>query len=348
MYKLIAVLLVSLIATTVCAQTQKEAAESPIVTGNNKLALSLYDQLRNQEKGNLFFSPYSISTALSMTYAGARGETQSQMAKVLCFPSSSADANEKFHADFGQLIKDINARGSKGAYELTVANALWEQKGYPFLKDYLSLMETNYEGGFNQVDFIHATEEARQTINKWVEKKTKDKIKDLIEPGILSDMTRLVLTDAIYFKGKWATQFQKDQTKNDAFTLQNGQKIDVPMMKQTATCRYRDTNDMQVLELAYLNNELSMIILLPKKSDGLQDLEKKLILKNISQWLHKMRKMEVDVAIPRFTMTQQFLLNETLQSMGMTKAFSMAQIFPEWMEKKFYLFPQLFTRHLLI
>jgi serpin B len=302
-------------------QVQTQIAESAIVEGNNKFAFVLYDKLR-EEKGNLFFSSYSISTALAMTYAGARGETQTQMAKVLCFPPIASDANQtKFHASFEQIIKGINERGGKGAYELTVANALWGQKGYKFLNEYLALIETNYGGGFNQVDFINATEEARQTINRWVEKKTNDKIKDLIGPNVLNSLTRLVLTDAIYFKGKWASQFKKEQTKNEPFTLLDGKKIDVPTMKQTKEYGYMEANDLQGLELPYVNEELSMIILLPKKIDGLSNLEEKLNYQNLSQWLTKLYKPTVVASIPRFKMTQPFRLDETLQLMGMVDAF---------------------------
>ncbi len=300
---------------------QSQIAENAIVEGNNKFAFALYDKLR-EEKGNLFFSPYSISTALAMTYAGARGQTQAQMAKVLCFPAIASDANEaKFHTAFGQIINDINARGGKGEYELMVANALWGQKGYKFLNEYLALIETDYGGGFNRVDFINATEDARQTINKWVEKKTNDKIKDLIGPDVLDGLTRLVLTDAVYFKGKWANQFKKEQTKNGPFILLDGQKIDVPMMKQTKEFGYTEVDDLQVLEMPYVKDELSMIILLPTKIDGLPDLERKLNYQNLSKWLAKMYAPTVDVSIPRFKMTQPFRLDETLQSMGMKNAF---------------------------
>jgi len=317
--KFIFILLLAVAASS--SNGQSQTVEPVIVEGSNKFAFALYGKLR-EEKGNLFFSPYSISTVLAMTYAGARGETQAQMAKVLYFPVIALDANQtQFHEAFGQIIKDINTRGDKEAYELVVANALWGQKGYSFLKEYLSLIETDYGGGFNQVDFVHATDVARQTINKWVEKKTNDKIKDLIGPDVLDEYTRLVLTDAIYFKGRWASQFKKEKTKNEPFTRLDGQKIDVPTMNQTAICGYRDTNDLQILELSYANEDLSMIIMLPKETDGLLDLEKNLDYKNLLQWLYKLKKRSVIISIPRFKMTEQFRLGKTLQSMGMTDAF---------------------------
>ena len=303
-----------------------------VVEGNNRFALELYAKLREQ-KGNLFFSPYSISAALAMTYAGARGETEAQMAKVLHFPTvlvekgppSSAERKvcdqERFHSAFGAIIKDLNAKGEKGNYELSVANALWSQKGYGFLAEFLELIEAKYGGKLNEVDFITATEAARQTINAWVEKETKDKIKNLIQRGVLTPLTRLVLTNAIYFKGNWARQFEEENTREAPFTLINGEKVDVPMMNQTAEFNYMEAEDFQGLELPYVDDELSMIILLPKETDGLRGFEKSLTAENLSQWLARLRKREVIVSVPKFKETCQFSLADVLKSMGMTDAF---------------------------
>ena len=308
--------------------------ERIIVEGNNKFALELYAKLRARE-GNLFFSPYSISTALAMTYAGARGQTEAQMARVLHFPTvtkliGGPDGGlmalpgwerERFARAFGRIIKELNARGEKGGYELSVANALWGQKGYGFLEDFLELIKTNYDGRLSEVDFAKATEAARKTINTWVEKKTRNKIKDLIPKGVLNQLTRLVLTNAIYFKGNWASQFKKDRTQDAPFTLAGGEKVDVPMMNQTAEFNYMETEDFQGLELPYVDDELSMIILLPKRVDGLAEFEKTLTLKNLSKWLARLRKRKVIVSVPKFKMTSQFRLADVLKAMGMTDAF---------------------------
>jgi serpin B len=306
----------------------KEKTEEAVVEGNNRFAVELYAKLREQE-GNLFFSPYSVSAALAMTYAGARGETEAQMAKVLHFPSvlaekgssSGVDNQKQFHSAFGAIIKDLNTRDKKGKYELIVANALWGQKGYGFLAEFLELVKSNYGGRLNEVDFVQATEDARQTINAWVEKETKDKIKNLIGKGVLTSWTRLVLTNAIYFKGNWASQFKKENTKDAEFTLLSGEKVDTPMMNQTEQFSYMETEDFQGIELPYVNNELSMIIFLPKRTDGLAEFEKKLTAENLSQWLVKLRKREVIVAVPKFKMTSQFDLADVLKQMGMTDAF---------------------------
>jgi serpin B len=298
----------------------KEKTEEVVVEGNNRFAVELYAKLREQ-KGNLFFSPYSVSAALAMTYAGARGETEAQMAKVLHFPSQKAGDQEQFHSAFGAIIKDLNARGEKGKYELIVANALWGQKGYGFLAEFLELVKSNYGGRLNEVDFVQATEDARQTINAWVEKETKDKIKNLIGKGVLTSLTRLVLTNAIYFKGNWASQFKKENTKDAEFTLLSGEKVDTPMMNQTEQFGYMETEDFQGLEMPYVNNELSMIIFLPKRTDGLAEFEKKFTTENLSQWLARIHKREVIVSVPKFKMASQFDLADVLKQMGMTDAF---------------------------
>jgi serpin B len=305
--------------------------EKIIVEGNNKFALELFEKLQSA-KGNLFFSPYSISTALAMVYAGASNETESQMAGVLHFPVSEnrrTDSSSKplpdrqqFALAFGKIIQDLNNRGQKGAYTLTVANALWGQKDYGFLEKFLELIETSYDGRLNEVDFVSAAETARRTINAWVEKKTNGKIKNLISQGVLDSMTRLVLTNAIYFKGNWARQFKENRTKDAPFTLDDGKKIDVSMMNQKAEFGYMETDTFQGLELPYVDDELSMIILLPKKFDALDEFEKTLTLDNLTQWLSKIHKREVVVFVPKFKMTSRFGLASVLKSMGMKDAFS--------------------------
>jgi serpin B len=305
--------------------------ESIIVKGNNRFALKLYGRLHDKP-GNLFFSPYSISTAVAMAYAGARGQTEQQIANGMHFPiilaadpangSKLLPDRRRFHAGFGAVMEDLNSRTEKGAYELHVANALWGQSGCRFYKEYIELVETNYHGRLTEVDFIRATERARETINAWVEKQTKEKIKDLIPPGALNQLTRLVLTNAIYFKGNWASRFEKKQTSQAPFTLTNGEKVNVPMMSQTETFNYMQAEDFQVLEMPYVENELSMFIFLPKKFDGLSEFEKTLTSENVSQWLTKLRKTKVIVSVPRFKVTSEFGLSEVLKSMGIKDAFS--------------------------
>ena len=329
---LLAAIMVSANSLAMDNQTAKENMNKKIIVeGNNKFALELFAKLQST-KGNLFFSPYSISTALAMAHAGARNKTESQIAGVLHFPVSvnrRTDTSSKFLPDkqqfalaFGNIIKDLNNRGRKGGYTLTVANALWGQKDYGFLQDFMELIKTSYDGQLNEVDFVTAAEAARKTINAWVEKKTNDKIKNLISEGVLDSMTRLVLTNAIYFKGNWARQFKENRTKDAPFTLADGQKIDVATMNQKAEFGYMETDTFQVLELPYVDEELSMVILLPKKFDALGEFEKTLTPENLTQWLTKIHKREVVVFMPKFKMTSQFSLASVLKSMGMKDAFS--------------------------
>jgi serpin B len=292
--------------------------QQAVVSGNNKFALELYSKLESQQ-GNLFLSPYSISTALAMTYAGAKGQTEKQMAEALCFAPVK---NEQFHKTFGEIIKQLNASGEKGSYELVVANALWGQKDYKFLPEFLTLVRENYGGDLQQVDFAAQTETARKTINAWVESNTKDKIKELIKPGMLDSMTRLVLTNAIYFKGKWASPFKPERTQDSPFVLLDGQKVNVPTMNQTSKFGYMEANDIQVLEMPYVNNDLSMVILLPKQADGVKGLEKELVSDNLTGWLAGIHKREVQVFFPRFKMASEFGLGKILSAMGMPDAFS--------------------------
>jgi serpin B len=313
-------------------ETNLSDSARQVASGNNCFALQLYQKLQG-EKGNLFFSPYSISTALAMTYAGARGRTQEQMAQTLCFPTSKEAIQklaegrgllspEEFARAFSEIIKDLNARGSKSAYELRVANALWGQQDFEFQPSFAKLVEDRYGGHLERVNFVQAAEKARQTINAWVGKQTNGKIKDLIGPGLLDRMTRLVLTNAVYFKGTWVSQFQKEGTRDEPFTLLGGGKVQVPMMNQQAGFAYGEADGLQVLEMPYVGQELSMVVLLPKEPAGIGALEKALTAENVSKWLSAVRKQEVIVAVPKFKMTHKFSLGDVLQAMGMADAFS--------------------------
>jgi len=313
-------------------QTGPDQDTRLVADGNSHFALQLYRKLRD-DKGNLFFSPYSISTALAMACAGARGSTHEQMAQVLYFPTSE-EAMEKLNADqapmtqeqfvqvFGKMIEDLNARGGGDKYELHVANALWGQKNYKFMPAFVGFVEKQYGGTLRNVDFVVTAEQARQTINTWVDKQTNGKIEDLIGPGVLDAMTRLVLTNAVYFKGNWASQFEKDQTQDQPFTLVDGTKVQVPMMNQQTRFGYAEADALQVLEMPYKGQELSMVILLPKPTDGIKRLEQELAAENLAKWLSAVRRRKVIVSVPRFKMTGKFGLAQVLQSMGMTDAFT--------------------------
>lgn len=288
-----------------------------VVEGNNAFALDLYSKLAEAE-GNLFFSPSSISTALAMTYAGARGDTADQMARVLHFQQTGQELHAAFHDLTAELQRRLNEKGN----ELNVANALWGQKGFDFLQGFIDLTRKYYGAGLHEVDYEGATEEARQTINAWVEKETKGKIKNLIPPGAINAQTRLVLTNAIYFFGKWAVEFDQKNTKDAPFTLMGGDTIEVPMMNRTGDYWYMENEAIQALQLPYVDNAASMVIFLPKTNDGLPDLEAALSAEMYNNLTRNLRRQKVVVTIPKFTMTSQFSLRSTLSAMGMKDAFT--------------------------
>jgi serpin B len=309
-------------ATPAVDPGQAKQDRAALVQGNAALAGDLYGKLRDKQ-GNLFFSPFSISTALGMTSAGARGQTLAQMNKTMHFTLDQA----RLHPAFAAALAEVKA-DKKGA-QLSVANALWGQKGYGFTNEFLSLTQANYQAGLHEVDFARATEEARKTINAWVEKQTQDKIKDLLQPGVLGSDSRLVLTNAIYFKGNWAEQFKKDATKDQPW-LGGSQKANLPLMYRKGTYPYLDAGSYAMLELPYVGKELSMVVFLPKKVDGLADFEKSLTATKLTDWakgLPKLPPRDVEVYLPRFKMTSEFSLKGELSALGMTDAFTDAADF---------------------
>jgi len=279
----------------------------------NDFAFDLYAQLKSDE-GNIFFSPYSISTALTMTYAGARANTAAEMRQVLRYTLP----DEKLHGGMGNLGWQIDE--SEGC-ELSVANALWAQKNYPFLEEFIGLNTTYYGAALEALDFASDAEGARKRINGWVEGKTRDRIKDLIKPGVLTPLTRLVLTNAIYFKGDWAAKFKESRTKDAPFHVSTTEKATVRMMNQTEKFGYAEDGDVQVLEMSYQGDELSMVIVLPRKKDGLAKVEAALTRRKLTAWIGDLHKREVAVSVPRFTTTFTIGLKDTLTDMGMKDAF---------------------------
>jgi serpin B len=285
--------------------------------GINKFGFDLYKNLKkaNENKdNNLFSSPASISIALAMTYAGARGDTEKQMANVLNFTLPQ----DRLHSAYSKLIENLK---SAKDYELSIANALWLQKDYKYLQEFLNTMEKYYKGGFNEVGYRTNPEGARIKINDWVSKETKEKIKNILQPGDITRLTRLVLTNAIYFKGKWQTEFDKKSTRDEDFYLINGQKTKVRMMYQENRFNYYENDDLQLLEMPYKGDKVSMVIILPK-AGKFETVENIMDEKKLQEWTKSATKMEVKAYIPRFKFTQRFDLSEDLSKMGMKDAFS--------------------------
>jgi serpin B len=291
--------------------------------GNNAFAFDLYRSLRNENAdSNLFYSPFSISLALAMTYAGARGQTEQQMAETLHFLPQS-----RLHPALNQLDLELAQRG-KGAkgkdgegFRLNIANAIWGQQGYRFLPVFLDLLAENYGSGLRLLDFAANPESSRATINNWVSDQTGGKIKDLIPQGMLDKLTRLVLTNAIYFNAAWGTPFEKSLTQDGAFHLQNGSQVTVPMMRQTTSLGYAEGQNYQAVELPYDGRQLSMVILLPKEGQ-FDAFESAMDADQVNAILKNLRQRQVALSLPRFKIESEFSLAQTLAAMGMPDAFS--------------------------
>jgi serpin B len=291
------------------------------VQGNADFAFDLYRQLASEQGGkNLFFSPHSLSEALAMTYAGARGATEKEMAKALHFTLRQ----EELHRAFQSLTNDHHRKNNGGkerGYELVTANALWGQKGFAFQPAFLRLMKDHYAGGLREADFVKDNDQARRSINDWVQKQTKDRVKGLFPQGVLNDRTRLVLTNATYFKAGWQSTFNEKATRKADFHLSKDKKVTVQMMNQDGRFGYYRGKGFQVLELPYRDDLLRMLVFLPDEGK-LADFEKGLTYRSLNLWKGELRRTRLDVSLPRFEQAGEFRLDKTLQKMGMRKAFA--------------------------
>ncbi|KAJ8010502.1 hypothetical protein DPEC_G00075760 [Dallia pectoralis] len=320
---------------------------------NTNFSVDLFKKITEKDKtGNVFYSPLSVSSALAMVYLGARGNTATQMSEVLCFAKSDrpkgADpgllqkvqkhshalkslhfnkANDDVHVGFSKLMGELNKEGAP--YKLSLANRLYGEKSYKFVETFTSATKKYYHAELEAVDFISHAETARQKINTWVEKRTADKIKDLLPKGIVDDLTRLVLVNAIYFKGSWEKKFTKTSTRDAQFRLNKNQNKEVKMMHQKAKfpLTFIPEASCQILELPYVGNQLSMLIMLPNDIEddttGLEKLEKEMTYEKFVDWTKPgmMDTVEVQVGLPKFKLEQDLDLGMMLASMGMTDAF---------------------------
>ena len=286
-----------------------------LVQGNNAFALDLYARIR-EDAGNLFVSPYSISSALALTYAGARGETAAQMAQALRFFPDQ----ELFHRQFAALEAGFRDLGKRGKVRLRSANRLWPRTGYDLRDDYVRLLKARYGVTVQPLDY-RDTEAARTTINRWVEQQTEDRIKNLVLPGNLSAETLLVLVNAIYFKGNWASQFDPALTREAPFWMTADKSVPVPMMTQTQTVRWGRWRELLMLEMPYEGGDLSMLVLLPTARDGLAELEASLTLDNLHLWASQLWEDNVQLQLPRFKLDFRFMVNGVLSALGMDDAF---------------------------
>ena len=285
-----------------------------LVHGNTQFAIDLYQRI-NPENENFVYSPYSISLAMAMAYGGARGKTASQMIDVLRFPIEG----EKLHAAFAEVQEKLRKIQEQQKIELHVVNSFWPQVKYPFLEEYLELVRNRYRSEIIPVDYLSDPESARKRINGWVETETEGRIKDIIHYPILPT-TCWILANAIYFKGEWLSRFEKVATKKMPFYRQKNETTQVLMMQQTKDFNYGEDDSLQVLELPYIGEELSMFIVLPSAIDGLQSLEESLTAEGLQWWAENLRRMPVAIYLPRFKVEYSKDLIDTLKAMGMVDA----------------------------
>ena len=334
LYSLMALMIVSLALFGNTGQEKEEpqvnpevaavyaAVQSDLVNSNTTFALDLYRAL-SQAEGNLFFSPYSISTALAMTYAGARGETETQMKETLCFTLPQGVLHPAFRGldtDLMQCASDIEG------VQLSIANALWGQIGHPFLSDFRDTLAESYDAPLRLTDFVDAPEEALIDINDWVSEETNGKIEDLMGPGTITPDTRLVLANAIYFKGTWKVQFDKTCTIDLPFYRLDGSQVEVPMMGMQEYFPYTNGTDFQAIELPYTGDTLSMVIFLPREG-MFGNFEAHLSIERLEAILAQLCSKKIQLAMPRFELTSEFSLADTLAQLGMPDAFTGAADF---------------------
>ena len=300
-----------------------EGDSTTLVSGNSAFALELYQALREAE-GNLFYSPYNISLALAMTYAGAHGRTSQQMVNTLHFTLPP----ERLHQAFNSLDLELSqhGQGTKGKrdreFKLNIVNAIWGQKDYEFLPEFLDTLAENYGAGLRVVDFKGSPEEACMTINEWISDQTEGRIKDLIPQDLIltPPPPRLVLTNAIYFDSAWQYSFNRNMTRDGLFSLLDGTEVTVPMMTQTRTFSYAEGNGYQAVELPYDGGELSMVILLPMAGQ-FEVFGGSLDFQQVSAILGKLEPWQVRLTMPRLEFESSFNLGKTLAAMGITDAF---------------------------
>ena len=331
-----------------------------IVSGNNEFAFKLYSRIKElseieESEGNLFISPYSISTAFAVVYSGARQNTAKEIADVMCFPQVGY---EQIASGFSDLQKHLQNNQTAAGFELNLANSLWLQKGYNFVPEFLELNKNYFNAGLNELDFAQS-EQARNEINSWVEESTKEKIKDLIPSGMIDGLTRLILTNAIYFKGNWVIPFKEENTKPADFNVTENKKVQVQMMYQKERYKYAKTDGMELLQIPYGLDEaslvimelsrdsrdgnifgyseaskltqeqldelanLSMLIILPKSIGDLDSIETRLESHTLETYLQQMEEQEVKVYLPKFKFSCDTIeLKDILTQMGMKDAFT--------------------------
>ncbi|XP_058438339.1 serpin B6 [Marmota monax] len=299
----------------------------PLLEASGTFALNLLKTLGEDSSKNVFYSPISISSALAMVLLGANGTTAVQMAQVLSLNKSSNSGGGDVHQSFQSLLTEVNKTDTQ--YLLRTANRLFGEKSYDFLSSFKDSCQKFYQAEMEELDFLNATEESRKHINTWVAKKTEDKITELLSPGSLNTNTKLVLVNAIYFKGNWDKQFDKELTQERPFKVSKNEEKPVQMMFKKSTFKMTYIGEIftKILVLPYVSEELNMIIMLPDEHIDLKTVEKELTYEKYIEWTNPdlMDEEEVEVFLPRFKLQENYDLEEVLRSLGMIDAFDEAR-----------------------
>ncbi len=291
---------------------------SNLAESNNHFAIDLFKQIQSKSD-NLIYSPYSISTVLAMCYSGASGKTAEQMSEVLYFPPP-----EKLEKASWNLKKQILSGDTLSGTEINLANAIWVQENFKFLPEYINKINKWYNAPLTEMDFTReaSRKASRVKINNWVEENTGGKIKNLISPGILKANTRMVLTNAIYFNGKWMWSFDKNRTAPSIFHVSSQESVITDFMHLTRTFPYYEDDEIQALRLPYQNERLSMTILLPKSIDGWKMISRILDYKRLDRVESQFTDTKITVSLPKFTYELKLNLQEQLSGLGMDMAFN--------------------------
>ncbi len=323
MTRLMTAIMLALLTFSGCRTEEKlkplpDGRADDAATSVNEFAVDLYRQLA-LEDGNLFFSPASISTALTMTWIGAGGQTALEATSVLHLNSG----REQVLADYSHLLGGL--AGTDSTYTLNVANRLWGQKDFSFKESYLERIQSCFGGGLQPVDFKSHPNEERLVINQWVAKRTQDKIQNLLPAGTVTQDTRLVLTNAVYFLGDWLFPFPENRTKDVDFHLADGSKKSIPTMKLKKNLPYFSDDSLAMVALPYVGNDLQFMVILPHLKNGLPKIEAGLNSTSLAKNIQAMSSKKVDVWLPRLDLAQDFNLGDTLKKLGMKQAFSPGQ-----------------------
>jgi serpin B len=289
---------------------------SPVVAGMNRLAFELFREARSPS-ANVAISPASLAPAIAMTYEGARGQTAEEIARVFHFPGD----REALRRDYRALIRHWGGSGADRPYRLVAGNSLWVQLGFEFQTEYVQLLSKSYSGSVRVVDFRDNPDSGRKAINAWVDGMTQHLISELVAPGVITENTRLVLANAIAFKAQWSYEFHPEATRPDDFQITPGKPVKVAMMRQREELAFTETDDVQMVQMPYRGGDFAMLVVLPKRSDGLDAVEKALTAEGLDGWIAKSEPRRVILSLPKFRAEASLDLTRPLARLGMKEAF---------------------------